>query len=128
MTRLCNECHLYDAVVDKHIVTDFTTYQRGTAVLDYILIDDNIRRTINATGYEPFGIHILSDHRGVYIDVSTSHCIGDSIQPMAPIILRDLSTKRPHQIQPYFVEKDKHLLDHNWYTKIELLECWQYEL
>ena len=57
MNRLCSECHLYDAVVDKHVVTDFTTYQRGSSVLDYFLVDDNIRRTIHATGYEPFGLH-----------------------------------------------------------------------
>jgi endonuclease/exonuclease/phosphatase family metal-dependent hydrolase len=72
LTPLCSECGLYDPIVDCHQTTGFSTYTRGKDVLDYILVDDNVLRTITATGYEAFGIHILSDHPGVYINVSTS--------------------------------------------------------
>jgi hypothetical protein len=122
LTRLCSECGLYDAIVDKHQATGFAMYARGHDVLDYILVDDHVRRTIVATGYEPFGVRILSDHRGVYIDVSTSHFFGGTIQPLLPMQQRDISTRRPHQIQPYFTAKDNHLQQHNWYNRIEKLE------
>jgi hypothetical protein len=69
MTRLCHECHLYDLVLDKHNVTGFSTYQRDKDVLDYILADDSMRRTIVSAGYGPFRLHIPSDHRRLHISV-----------------------------------------------------------
>ena len=42
LTQLHSECGLIDAVLDRHGVTDFTTYQRGKSVIDYILVDPNI--------------------------------------------------------------------------------------
>ena len=121
LTRLHSECGLVDAALDQHGLTDFTTYQRGHHVIDYLLVDHNVLQCVKASGYEPFNIHILSNHRGLYIDVSTSHCFGSSILPLQPIQLRDLSTKRSHQIAPYFATKEEHLSDHNWFDKISQL-------
>ena len=101
---------------------DFSTYQRGHKVLDYILVDPSILPSITATGYEPYGNHILSDHRGVYIDINTSRCFGCTIQPLLPIQLRDLSTKRSHQIAPYFQHKYKHLIDHRWFQRMDHIQ------
>ena len=42
--------------------------------------------------------------------------------PLQPLQLRDLATKRSHQVAPYFDHKDKHLTDHNWYGKIAKLQ------
>ena len=77
---------------------------------------------MTAAGYEPFGNHILSDHRGVYIDLDTARCFGSTIQPLMPIQLRDLSTKRSHQIAPYFEDKLKHLEEHAWFRKLQDLQ------
>ena len=67
-------------------------------------------------------MHILSDHRGVYIDIAIPQCFGSNIQPLQPIQLRDLSTKRSHQIGPYFEVKMHHLEDHNWFRKLKKLK------
>ena len=67
------------------------------------------------------GLHILSDHWGIYLDVATAQCLGSNILPLQPIQLWDLSTKRCHQIAPYFDHKHKHLKDHNWLRKIKEL-------
>ena len=42
MTRLHTECRLVDACLEKHDTTEFSTYQRGTTIIDYILVDRNI--------------------------------------------------------------------------------------
>ena len=62
LTRLHSECGLIDAALDRHGLTNFTTYQRGKQVIDYILVDQNILQCATAIGYEPFNIHILSNH------------------------------------------------------------------
>ena len=122
MTRLCTECSLIDATMNKHMATNFTTYQSGTSVLDYILMDEALLETVTHCGYEPFKINILSDHRGVYVDFSTHHLFGDSIQPLAPPQHRDISSRKSDQIAPYFRHKSKHLEDHKWFQQIEHLQ------
>ena len=121
LTQLHTECGLLDACLERHGVTEFSTYQRGTKVIDYILVDRNIMRCIANVGYEPFNLHIMSDHCGVFIDVATAQCFGSNILPLQPIQLCNLSTKRSHQIAPYFHEKHKHLVAHNWFQKIQQL-------
>jgi hypothetical protein len=56
------------------------------------------------------------------VDLYTSMLFGSSIQPLAPMQLRDISTKRVHQIPPYFQFKNEFLTDANWYEQITLLE------
>ena len=122
LSRLASDCGLVDAFLERHNITHFTTYQRGNQVIDYLLVDPRIMDCVVSIGYEPFNYHIMSDHRGLYMDLSTSHCFGTSIQPLLPPQLRDLSTKRSHQITPYFESKHKHLRDHNWFHKISTLQ------
>ena len=122
MTKLHRECGLLDACLERHGITDFTTYQRGHKVIDYILVDRNVMQCIQSVGYEPFNIHIMSNHRGIFIDLATPQCFGSNIQQLQPMQIRDLSTKRSHQLAPYFTAKQKHLEDHRWYHKIRVLQ------
>ena len=123
LPKLHSECGLLDACLERTGITDFTTYQRGNNVIDYILVDRNVLQCTQSVGYEPFSLHILSDHRGIFLDLATAQCFGSNILPLQPIQLRDLSTKRPHQIAPYFKHKHKHLEDHNWYKNIRKLRA-----
>jgi hypothetical protein len=123
LTRLCRECQLIDPVLDQHLRTDFATHQKGKTVIDYILVDEHVNQTVLRSGYEPFCANILSDHRGVFLDLSTNHLFGDTIRPLQPIQYRDISSKRIHQIEPYFKHKDTHLSDHHWYSQIDTLQA-----
>ena len=122
LTKLHSDCGLIDAVLDKHGITEFTSYQRGNHVIDYLLVDPNVLQCIKAVGYEPFNMHILSDHRGIFVDISTSQTFGSSLLPLQPIQIRDLVTKRSHQIAPYFEHKAQHLENHHWFDKISKLQ------
>ena len=59
LTRSHSECGLIDAVLDKHGDTDFTTYQRGKTVINYILVDDNIFRCITLCTTQVFCLFFL---------------------------------------------------------------------
>ena len=125
MTVACQNCTanaaFLDACLERHGLTEFTTYQQGNKVIDCILEDRNVMQCTSSIGYEPFNIHIISDHRGIFIDLATPQCFGSNILPPQPLQLRDLSTKRSHQVAHYFKEKQKHLDNHQWYRKIRLL-------
>jgi hypothetical protein len=122
LTKLCSECGLVDIVATTHPPTEFATCSKGTTVIDYILVAPDLLPAVKSCGYEPFNVNILSDHRGVYVDFSTNHLFGDNIRPLAPISARDISTKKPHQLEPYFQHKHKDLEQHQWYTQIKDLQ------
>ena len=42
LSKLHQECNLVDACLEKHGITEFTIYQRGTQVIDYVLADRNV--------------------------------------------------------------------------------------
>ena len=105
MSKLHSECGILDACLKRHGLTDFSTYQQGHKVINYVLVDRNVMQCIHSIGYEPFNIHIISNHRGIFVDLATPQCFGPNILPLQPIHLRDLSTKRTHQIAPYFQDK-----------------------
>ena len=98
---------------------EFTTYRRGTKVINYILVARNIMGYMQSVGYEPFCFHIFSNHQGIFLGVATAQCFGSNIQPLLPIHLCNFSTKRTHQVAPYFQAKQKHLEHHKWFTKIK---------
>ena len=41
-------------------------------IIDYILVDHNVMQCTQAIGYEPFSLHILSNHRGIFLDLATT--------------------------------------------------------
>jgi endonuclease/exonuclease/phosphatase family metal-dependent hydrolase len=92
MGRLVSECGLFDIVADRHGTTGFSTYQRGTKVLDYCLMTQDLIDSVHHCGYEQFKCNILSDHRGLFVDFSTAHLFGNIIQPLQPVALRDISS------------------------------------
>lgn len=122
MSKLCSHCGLVDPIIDTHQVADFKTYLYGSKVLDYFLVSPELLPAIHNCGYEPFKVHINSDHRGVYIDIDTASFLGANIPPLAPMPNRDIQSKKAHQIAPYFNNKHQHLIDHGWFQKIELLQ------
>jgi hypothetical protein len=102
MTRLIHDCNLIDIVVRNHLATGFSTYQRGRNIIYYCLMDASLVPMITRCGFEPFNAYIVSDHRGIFMDFSSTHLFNGGIQPLAPAPLRDVSTKKPHQLPPYF--------------------------
>ena len=119
LSRLVNECHLIDVVADRHGQLQFTTYQRGQKVLDYILVSQDLLGSIRRCGYEPFKANIFSDHRGVFVDFSTGHLFGRKIHPLAPTPQRDINSKKPHQIASYWSAKYKYLHERDWYDSVK---------
>ena len=121
MNRLLSECNLVDIVARTHLAAGFTTYQRGRNVIDYCLMDASLVPMVIKCGYEPFNANIISDHRGIFVDFSTSNLFRGGIQPLAPTPLRDISTKRPHQLPHYFEAKQKYLQESGWFARINEL-------
>jgi hypothetical protein len=47
MTRLCSECNLRDPILHYHGRRDFSTYNRGSTIIDYILMYESLLLTID---------------------------------------------------------------------------------
>jgi exonuclease III len=103
LTRLCSECHLVDVVHDKHGYgnRDFNSYARGTTCIDYVLMDERLVGATQGCGYLPFNQLIISDHRGIFVDVDTVWFFGSKTIPMQAMALRDYTTKSIQQTAPF---------------------------
>lgn len=65
--------NLYDVFTLLHPTqSQFNTHQRGSKRIDYFLVIAGILDKVKQVGYEPFGMGIQSDHRGMYMDISTT--------------------------------------------------------
>ena len=124
MTKLCNDCGLVDPVFELHGCSNFNTHINGTSCIDYILIDPALMPAVQAAGYEAFGTHIVSDHRGVYIDVNESLFFGNATLPPPTSNPRVYNSKSPKHTVQYFEHMTTHLEDHNWFNQLrELRLC-----
>jgi hypothetical protein len=77
------------------------TYARGTTCIDYVLMDERLAGAIQECGYLPFNQLLLSDHRGLYVDVDITWFFGSDTIPVQPMALRDYTTKNIHQTAPF---------------------------
>ena len=124
LTRLCSECGLQDPVFERHGCTGFSTHIDGSRCIDYILMDPELMSSVEACGYEPYGTRIVSDHRGVYVDVNESLFFGNATVPPPTMNHRAYNSKNIKQTKSYFEHMKKHLEDHNWFNLIQdLKQC-----
>ena len=131
LTRLCSECGLIDAFRHMHgMEPEFATYNRGTKVIDYILMDPDLVDSVAYCGYEPFGNRFQTDHRGLFIDVITDEFFGNTTLAIHRLEQRGLVSTKAHQIAPYFQVCTDHAAEHNYNVLVKRLlkhieDCWK---
>ena len=112
LTRLCSECGLQDPQFETHGHTNFKTHIKGSKCIDYILLDEDLMPSVKACGYDPFGIRIVSDHRGVYVDVHESMFFGNVTSPPQEINPRTYKSNDMKRTKKYFAFMEEHLNQH----------------
>ena len=122
LAQLCTECGLVDAILSKHGRTDFDTYIRGSKVLDYFLIPQELEEAVLACGYEPYNIRMLGDHRAFFVDFDTVKLMGGKPTFSSPMEGRDISSKKYHQIPIYFKHRIQKLEEHGFFKQLEELQ------
>ena len=124
MTRLCSQCNLRNPVEELHGHAGFSTHIKGQKCIDYLLISQELMPSVTASGYEAFNVRIVSDHRGVYIDVDESLFFGNKTRPPVGPPPRLYNSKNPTMTKDYFAHMKEHLEEHNWFTRVqELQQC-----
>jgi hypothetical protein len=121
LSKLVTQCNLVDPFFSRHGISDFATHNPGSRVIDYVLIDSSLQEAVREVGYQPFSENIISNHRGLYLDLDTILFFGNGNPSVAKMEHRDLVSKRAHQIQPYFEKVVAHLEEHNWFERIAIL-------
>jgi hypothetical protein len=65
-------------------------------------------------GYEEFNAHIVSDHRGFFLDFDTNILFGsEQTQKLVSAEARDLSSSNTRQVTEYIREKHRILFHHH---------------
>ena len=72
-----------------------STYRRGQKHLDYILVSDEVLRASTSAGHTSYGYPFISDHRGVYMDLSIDRLFGSHLLNPTTPTERKLQLDRP---------------------------------
>lgn len=99
-----------------------STYQRGNKRLDYVLVSPSLVPMVTAAGYDPFGYRLPSDHRAMYIDLSTDLLFDHDFPDIVGKPQREFSTSTPGVVKTYVTAKIKYLNDHRFFERLQDLE------
>ena len=100
---------LKDMIFSRHDnVPNIRSCNKGCNVIDHALCSSCLISSIQASMYEPFMLHTLSDHRGIIIDFDTKQLVGRQELITSPD-KRGINSNNPAQ-----VEKFLHHLQRYW--------------
>ncbi|KAI2490979.1 hypothetical protein MHU86_23581 [Fragilaria crotonensis] len=92
MSKIAGQLGLLDIIASRHSSKPPATYARGTKRLDYALASPLVGEALISAGYEEFNAHIVSDHRGFFLDFDTNLLFGSETQQLVSAEARDLSS------------------------------------
>ena len=114
MMNVLNAGQLVDVIAHKHgNETFFSTYDRGSKQLDYILVSHCLLPHVVNCGAEPFDQTILSDHRGLFLDLSKTGLFDNQLHPLALRGRRVMKHDSPKHHKIYVDEVVKQMNAHN---------------
>ena len=122
MSRINAEYHLVDILANRHpTLTEPATYARGRKRLDYALGTHRVASSLLAGGYEQFFFRFHTDHRALYMDISTEGLFGSPTQQLAKMVERGLHSRNVKQVTHYIAEKHKMLTASNVFERLQKL-------
>ena len=92
------KANLYDVLGMKHGYNSPRTYIRGQKTIDFILATEGVLNSVMAAGMLPFQHGIISDHRGLWIDLNIASLLKGAIPPQQ---------SKPVSIIPTTKQKDR---------------------
>ena len=117
MAKLVQECQLVDPIFVHHGISNFNTYIRGSKVIDYVFVSEDLLDSIDACGYHPFCDHFYSDHRATYLDFNTKKLFGSTTVDLPKPSERGIHSKKRHQVTDYMQAKNKYLKDQKFFSR-----------
>ena len=97
--RFMDNTNLYDILGTHHSVHSPPTYIRGTRTIDYILGTKNVVRATQNCGMNPFNDTIVTDHRGLWVDIDIPELLNGSIPPQQLTCRQPLKTNQVEKMR-----------------------------
>ena len=110
---------LIDPITKRHGKRGPSTYNRGTRVIDSILVSSMLR--FRDCGYLSFG-QLPGDHRGIWVDITLDTFIGYRAPPVPSYQARRLKTEDPRVMAKYRETLEDDLIEAQIFTKARILQ------
>jgi hypothetical protein len=123
LIQLCTDpaLQMVDILSTLHPTTStLPTCDRGSTRIDFVLMSPDLVSSVRSCGFLPFRLFINSDHRFLFLDLSTSSLFGDPSK-LASVPSRDIRAKDPKAVTTYLEAKHFHLEHNNFYERLDLL-------
>ena len=114
IATLASSLGLREALIEKYGAA-LNIHEQGSLPIDSIFISEGAQ--ILQGGYTSFE-ESPSDHRCLWIDISTQELLGNSVSKRAPPIEQKATSKIPSVCDRFNATLNEHLLDYDMYEKV----------
>jgi hypothetical protein len=118
MLEFINKNNLTDAYTYIHNNDEFSTHLNGSKRIDFILCSNNVRPYITKTGALQYHDGLLSNHRGIFCDIS-ANLFNNNIEERI-VKSRQIGTNSSNnEGETYVLYLDQQFINHRVYKKIK---------
>jgi hypothetical protein len=98
------------------------TYRRGNKRwIDFMLGTPKIRECVQHRGALEYNDGIVSDHRGMFIDLNVASLFGGATDDHVAASSRGFTSKNEKKVKKYLDHLDKYFVDHTICSRIDSL-------
>jgi hypothetical protein len=98
------------------------TYRRGNKRrIDFMLGTPKIRECVQRRGALEYNAGIVSDHRGMFIDLNAASLFGGATDDHVAASSRGFTSKNEKKVKKYLDHLDKYFVDHKICSRIDSL-------
>jgi hypothetical protein len=99
----------------------FATHERGQHRIDSVYVSHNLLSMVESIGYSPVGSLSSSDHRAIFLQLSTEKLFGSRTM-LVPPHQRHVCSNDKHSVTTFIETMYSHLQQHNVFLQSQQLD------
>jgi len=125
ISKLARDCRLYDLLDLPDVAADEQlrdTYRRGSnRRIDYMFGSQRAKDSIRRCGALAYNDGIISDHRGLFLDLDPTVLFGGNVHDPVSPTARGFTSKNEKKVKKYLEKLEKYLTDHKVDQRVDSL-------
>jgi len=125
ISKLVRDCRLYDLLDLPDVAADEQlrdTYRRGSnRRIDYMFGSQRAKDSIRRRGALAYNDGIISDHRGLFLDLDPMVLFGGNVHDPVSPTTRGFTSKNEKKVKKYLEKLEKYLTEHKVDQRVDSL-------
>ena len=114
MTERLKKLQLANVIVGRHRDTP-ETHKQGSKTIDHVWVSPCLQDLITGYGYLPYDLGLISDHRGMFVNLHLSRGRFPTVNRNTT---RKLNSKNVQNVERYLEEANRMAEEHNLFSRM----------